>query len=48
MNNVKKMVDLTSTGIKNLTIKKGRTGVTILELDGDRGEDKADKLTRKY
>lgn len=47
MNNVKKRINLEEIGIKNMRIRKGRTRTTIMELKGESGDEKADKLTKK-
>lgn len=43
----KERIVLSELNIKDVKFRKGRTGATIMELDGESGDDKADRLTEK-
>lgn len=42
-----KKIDLAGIGIKNIKIRKRRTGATILEMEGNSSDEKADMLTKQ-
>lgn len=47
IHNVKKRINLEEIGIKDMRIRKERTRTTIMELEGESGDKKANKLTKK-